>query len=305
MSEQDRDHEPAGTEPYPSLDEFLAGPVEQVAKVAPPSIVFAPGGTRRDAVFAGLPAQGDDYARWHRTKMLDCFGLMFDHGIQHIFMALLIEKQYKEKTPDYKERIIDWIDWGISGEESLADYDRRGWRVRLLYSEIEPRLRDTAHRLEAQTPSAGDNTVWFFLGVSPESILQRLVAAIEETEDRTHEGIVHTMYGEHIPPATLYLAFGKPSISLDLLPPLLTRDLQCYWSQRPSFSLSERQLRTILYDYAYVRPTWREDKTGRAEKALAYRSAWERGPTIGLGVRLGPFWYPAPFEMAESSDGNP
>jgi len=75
--------------------------------------------------------------------------------------------------------------------------------------------------------------------------------------------------------------------------------LQCYWSQRPGFRLDERQLRRILYDYAYTRRTWREDKTGRAEKALAHRSVWERGPTIGLGVRLGPFWYPAPIKAVE------
>lgn len=301
MSKQTHNHEPTSAESYPALDEFLAAPIGQVAKVAPASIVFAPGGTRRAAVFAGLLAQGDDYARLVQTEMLSCFGLMFDHGIQNIFMALLIEKHYKEKTPDYQEHIIDWINWGVAGEKSLAHYDHHGWRVRLLYSEIEPRLRGAAHRLETQTASVSDKTVWFFLGVSPESLLQRLVAAIEKTEDRTYEGIVRAMYGEQIPPATLYLAFGKPSISLDLLPPLLTRDLQCYWSQRPSFNLSERQLRTILYDYAYVRRTWREDKTGRAEKALAYRSAWEEGPTIGLGVRLGPFWYPAPIKAVEGS----
>jgi hypothetical protein len=299
MSKQIHGHKPTSTEPYPALDEFLTASVSQVAKVAPASIVFAPGGTRRAAVLAGLPAQGDDYAHSQRTEMLNCFGLMFDHGIQNIFMALLIEKHFKEKTPDYQEHIIDWINWGIAGEESLAHYARHGWRGRLLCSEIEPRLKGAAHRLETQTASVSDKTLWFFLGVSPESLLRRLVAAIEKTEDRTYEGIVRTMYGEQVPPATLYLAFGKPSISLDLLPPLLTRDLQCYWSQRPSFSLSERQLRTILYDYAYTRHTWRKDKTGRAEKALVHRSAWEQGPTIGLGVRLGPFWYPAPIKAVE------
>jgi hypothetical protein len=60
--------------------------------------------------------------------------------------------------------------------------------------------------------------------------------------------------------------------------------------------LDQRQLRAILYDYAYLRKTWKKDKSGRAEQALVERDLWERGNVLGLGIRKGPFWYPAPFE---------
>jgi hypothetical protein len=68
--------------------------------------------------------------------------------------------------------------------------------------------------------------------------------------------------------------------------------LHCYWSQQPGYSLDQEQLRTILYDFAYVRPTWQVDKTGRAEQVLAQRKLWEQRRIIGLGKRVGPFWYP-------------
>ncbi|MFY0538084.1 hypothetical protein [Nannocystis pusilla] len=70
--------------------------------------------------------------------------------------------------------------------------------------------------------------------------------------------------------------------------------MDAYWTQRPGYRIDEREFRTILYDHLHVRRTWREDKTGRDEAAKETRRAWEEGPTLGLGARLGPFWYPSP-----------
>ena len=63
-------------------------------------------------------------------------------------------------------------------------------------------------------------------------------------------------------------------------------------TQKPGYSLDEAQLRRILYDYAYVRPTWKEDKRGRAQEALEHEDTWRQDLIIGLGRKLGPFWYP-------------
>jgi hypothetical protein len=107
------------------------------------------------------------------------------------------------------------------------------------------------------------------------------------------------MYGEAIPPITLFLSSGKPSFSLNLLPPLLVGNVQCYWRQQPGHSLTEPEWRTILYDYAYTRSTWRQDKEGRAEQALAHLEIWKNAPTLGIGTQLGPFWYPAAIPTPE------
>ncbi|QDF07567.1 hypothetical protein BHS04_30845 [Myxococcus xanthus] len=86
------------------------------------------------------------------------------------------------------------------------------------------------------------------------------------------------------------------------LPPLLQGPMDCYFTQRPGYRLTERELRTVLYDHAYLRRTWRADKTGRAEEAISHRRAWEEGPMVGLGIRLGPFWYPAPMTVPPLED---
>jgi hypothetical protein len=110
------------------------------------------------------------------------------------------------------------------------------------------------------------------------------------------------MYGEDVPPIDLCFSFGKPMISPDLFPLLLMNNVQCYWSQQAGYSLTDQQFRKVLYDYAFLRNTWQQNKAARAKEAYAHREVWEREFIIGLGTRLGPFWYPASQESeAESS----
>src|SRR5690242_4037768 len=59
----------------PTIEQFLAAPVEQVAEVAPATLIFAAGGTRRSAALSGLSPQSDDYAYWSRDRMIACVEL--------------------------------------------------------------------------------------------------------------------------------------------------------------------------------------------------------------------------------------
>src|SRR5689334_16005635 len=115
----------------PSLDEFLTTPIEAVREVAPATLLLGVGGTRRSAVLAGISTTSDEYAYWLREQMLACMELLFHHGVQHIFTVLVAQSQWREVTPGYREKLIDWINWGIAGPEALADYARLNWQVRL------------------------------------------------------------------------------------------------------------------------------------------------------------------------------
>ncbi|MGB0385194.1 MAG: hypothetical protein ACPGWR_10250 [Ardenticatenaceae bacterium] len=281
---------------YPSLEEFLAAPVEEVAKIAPATMIYSPSGTRRAAVLTGVSGQGHDYASWSRKRMLECIDLIFRHGVRHIFMPPVAPSLFNEITSEYREHLWNWLDWGLAGAEALADYQRFGWRVRIPFGKNLPRLRAATARLEAATPPKSAHTLWLYIVPDYNLPWQWILEAIHDSRVQTLDDAIRASYGEEIPPPTLCLASGKPTFSSSMMPPLITRSrIDCYWSQRPGYSLDERELRTILYDYAYLRKTWRADKSGRAEKALMYRTAWEQGPTIGLGMRLGPFWYPAPI----------
>ena len=277
---------------YPSLEAFLAAPAATVADVAPATMLFTAGGTRRAAALAGISPESDAFPGWVRDQLFNSVGLLFRSGVQHIFMVAFAPTEFKEEGA-HRALFDNWIDWVLAGPDSLSHYNRLGWRVRLLGVDSVRLLQPTAARLCAETPRQSPHTLWFAVVPKPAIRWQWLLQSAQAAQARTQEEAIRALYGEEIPPATLLLSFGKPFISPDILPPLLIGQLQCYWRQRPGYSLTEKEWRAILYDYAFLRATWRQDKGGRAAKAVAQRTAWEKGPTLGLGRRLGPFWYPA------------
>ncbi|MBK8047314.1 MAG: hypothetical protein IPK16_09435 [Anaerolineales bacterium] len=273
-----------------SQAEFMAAPAETVAAFAPASIVYAAAGTRRAAVLAGEPAEGDGYAEWSRGQMMRACRVIFDHGVQHVFTLLAGPGQFQE-VGAYRGHLIDWIAQGVAGDTALRDFQAHGWNVRLLCGDEIPLLSDARKRLREQSRS-GAPTLWLQVIPEAETPWQWAFTAIKRSGAESRREAVRALYGEEIAPISLLPGFGKPVISADLLPPLLAGSVQCYWSQQPGYSLTAHQLRLVLYDYAFHRSTWRADKTGRAEQVLAHADAWRDGPILGLGRRLGPFWYP-------------
>lgn len=281
----------------PSLAEFLAAPDDEVAKVAPLTMVYGAGGTRRRAFFEGIEPWSDEFIFWARQRILTCIGLIFRHGIRNLIINVLTPDNFREVNR-YQDRLFERAEWVVAGKESLGDYKQFAWKVRLLGTASVPELSATAKLLQEITPANGTHTLYWNIVRSEDSPWQELLNAAQQTKARTRAEVVRALYGEDIPPATLYLAFGKPTILPEIVPPLLMGQVQSYWSQQPGYTLTETQLRTILYDYAYLRTTWREEKLERAKEALSHRLAWEEGPILGLGMRLGPFWYPAPMSSA-------
>jgi hypothetical protein len=279
---------------HPSLEDFLAAPVEQVRRVAPPTLMWVVEGTRRSAALAGIDVSTEDYAHWSISRMNACVELFFHHGVRHVFTPLLTPSQFAEVTPRYRERLIDWVAMLVREPALLAPYQRHGWRLRLLGAESLPELRPIAEEFAAATPH-GEHTLWCSVVAESGGPWNELLQAVVRTGARTREDAIRALYGEDIPPAQLMIAFGKPMVSPEQLPPLLQGRMDCYFTQRPGYRITEQELRTVLHDHAYLRRTWRADKTGRADEATAFRRAWEEGPMVGLGIRLGPFWYPAPI----------
>lgn len=286
---------------FPSLEAFLAAPPEVVAQVAPAAMAYAPGGTRRQATFNGLSPWSDAYFRWARQATIACFDLIFQNGVRHLFSPTLTPGNFAEANA-YRPRLLQWVEWGIAGPEALHNYARHGWRVRLIGGEHVPELQNAAARLITDTPVTSAHTLWWTVMPTPEAAWESLLHAAQQSKTTSRADLMYTLYGEELPLITLYLAFGKPQFSSGVLPPLLLGDMQCYWSQQPGYSLTTEQFRTILYDFAFLRQTWTQDKTGRAEAAAPYRAVWQRPLILGLGQRLGRHWYPA--EMPLPPDAN-
>jgi hypothetical protein len=283
------------THDIPRLEAFLVAPAEEVARVAPATVIFAPGGTRRSAALAGISPQSDTYAHWIREQMIAGNTMFFQHGVRHLFMNVLRPPQLAE-VGYYRSRLLAWLQWGLAGPEALADYQRLGWRVRLLGTELLPELQPVAERVYTATAETQGPTLWCFVMPTYDAPLQWLLAAHANSSAPSPQAMVEALYGEALPPATMFVGFGKPMITPDLLPPLLAGDLQCYWYQQPGYLCDQSTLRRMIYDTAYTRKTWTADKSSRYTDIDAQRALWEQPKVLGLGRRTGAFWYPTDSE---------
>lgn len=283
------------------LEHFLTAPIEQVRRFAPETLIWTVEGTRRSAALAGVDPSSEDYPRWSILRMAECLEIIFGHGVRHVFTAILSPSHFGETTARYRERLIDWVGLYVNDPEIVRAFGR--WRLRLIGSGRLPDLSPIADRMKATTPPGAEHTVWIMVIPSVDTLWDDVLAAMARSGATDRRDLIRACYGEDIPPAKLLISFGKPVVSLDQIPPLLVGKMDCYWTQQPGYRLTEESFRRVLFDAAFVRRTWRQDKTGRAERALDYRAAWEEGPIVGLGVRVGPFWYPAPNCLPEGVAG--
>ena len=96
--------------------------------------------------------------------------------------------------------------------------------------------------------------------------------------------LVEAYYGVAVPDLSLYVGFGQPEM-FDV--PLLATGLEhLYATLNPSPSLTERQLREILYDHLVTRrapPVDYESLSPEAEAELARYNERYAGTTLGIG----------------------
>ncbi|HEX6292999.1 MAG TPA: hypothetical protein VFZ66_27700 [Herpetosiphonaceae bacterium] len=282
----------------PDLKTFLAADQATVAAIAPRTVIYMPGGTRRAAALAGIRPESDDYVQWSRRQLIQAVEQLFQHGIQHVFTAAIVPTNWAENRA-HQEMLATYAHSVIAGESAMADYRQLGWRVRLLGGAELPSLVDTNHFLRDRTTQDTHHTLWWMVMLDEDAPFRWMFDAVLRSQRQTREAVIQELYGESVPLANLYIASGKPAITPALVPPLLIGDLQCYWIQRPGYYLPPHLLRRILYDAAYTRKTWRKDKQGRAETAIMHRDTWMQDVVIGLGRRLGEHWYPASHEENE------
>lgn len=283
--------------PIPSLEDFLNAPRETVAPLVPRSLIFAAGGTRRDAALAGVSFK--DYPEWNRPRMLEAYTLLFQYGVQHLIAPVTHPRMFQEAGL-YGSKMLEWLRWAIAGPETTQYYQQAGWQVRLVVLSDQLDLSDVQQHLAEATQAGSAARLWYTVVPDYERMWTWILEKVRAVCPRTRSETVRALFGEEIDPVQLLISFGKPTVSPDILPPfLVSTEAHSYWMQTPSYRLDDVRLRQIIYDYAYTRHTWRSDKTGREQSALAYREAWENGLTLGVGVRLGEHWYPQPFQAVK------
>lgn len=275
----------------PTLQDFLDAPIEQVIEVAPKSVVYAPGGTRRSAVYHQIKPWSHEYALWGWLEMLRCAELIFQHGVDNVFIPLYMSGHVREADGD-PTALIQMVKRYLTHPDILAAFNSYGRKVRLIDYDDIPSLAEVGQVFSDTLSPTSPQTLWLTTSISPDSRWNALFAARTVKQVATRADAMLALYGELIPPVSLLLGFGKPNFNPELFPVLLEGEIRGYWSQQVGFGLSAKQLRQVFYDFAYTRETWQKDKTNRAAEAEDDRALWESEFILGLGRRIGPFWYP-------------
>jgi hypothetical protein len=231
--------------------------------------------------------------------MLTCCSALARYGVRHIYTGMVLQTQERESTGWYAGQLAKWAEAIMASPEAIDEYRKLGFRMRVVGTEMAPEFAPLADRLREATPE-GALTMWFITAPDVAKIWRWMFDVIRRDRVTSQAELIRALYGEDVPPAALCLSYGKPMMGADFLPPFLCADrVQCYWTQKPGYAMTDLEWRRILYDYAFLRATWSEDKTGREQQAIEHRTLWENAPILGLGRRVGPFWFPTDGALTE------
>lgn len=272
----------------PSLAAFLAATPEEIRAVAPATVIYTPGGTRRAAVLAGVDLQSEAYPAWTLRRMWRVIAEMAAAGVQHLVVNVAWPGQFAETTPKYRERLFAWIADGLGGSLAVEQYAALAITPRLLHADDEALA--PLHGCLADAPPIGPEAMRIWWYVCPDHGLPwRAMARAGAAGATTQAEIIQAICGEAVPPADILVSFSKPLVSPGIMPFFLMSATSAYWTQEPGFSLDTVSLRRILYDHHYLRATWSADKTHRYTQVEQLR-AHSLQHIVGLGRRIGPFW---------------
>src|SRR2546430_149017 len=79
---------------------------------APDTVIFAPGGTRRQATLLGIKPDTRKYAVWGGESLIRCLEILFKFGVKNVFVGIirfpnLIEVSYQ------RDHLVEWIHQGL------------------------------------------------------------------------------------------------------------------------------------------------------------------------------------------------
>ena len=267
--------------------------------------VFPINGTRRWFLLEHPDAAELDYMGAAIQKHVELYQLLFDHGIDTL-LAPIFESVMQKRGEEYGQKYIQRGLGLVATHQVFTDF-YRDYQVRVrfygdyrrFFSQTDDAdiLSDFDH-IVAKTQTYQPRRL--FYGVcTRQAIETAMELAIQhyltngQVPDR--QTLIKMYYGEPIPPVSLFLTSGK--FNAFGMPLLETDDTSLYFTVAPSPYLTERQLRTILYDHLYERrhsakPDYSDltaDEFGMMR--TFYRTHLET--TLGMGTTRNGIWYPS------------
>ncbi|HEX2993278.1 MAG TPA: hypothetical protein VHP14_00545 [Anaerolineales bacterium] len=293
------------------FERFLQLPTSEVAtlvKAAGPKVCgFPMNGTRRWFVLEHAEKIKDDffgaYVRAISQNQIELFSMMFDHGIE-ILLSPIFGRELLNRGDEYTRRVgMDGLAGIITDKDYLEFFERYSVKVRFYgdYRELltgtpyENTFKSMCQVMEATKHNTGPH---LFFGVFADQVTETTARlAVEHYQVAgsvpDKQALIRRYYGEDLPPVSLFIGFDKFSI-FDM-PLLTTGEEDLYFSLSPSPYMTQDQLRAILYDHLYVRPTPEPDYTKLPDNELSWLRDYyhkNKDDAFGVGKLKFDLWIP-------------
>jgi adenosine tuberculosinyltransferase len=269
--------------------------------------VFPVNGTRRWFMLEHGDEIGDDffeaYMRTSIQNHVDLCAMFFDHGIQTL-LAPVFGRELMRRGAEYTQRVgIDGLVRTATDKNYRDFFEKYNVKVRF-YGDYRDVLIGTPYEYALKsiyevTEATKHHTAFqLFFGVFADEVTETISRLsvehyLAQGSIPDKEALVRKYYGEDLPPVSLFIGFDKFSV-FDM-PLLTTGEEDLYFSLSPSPYMTIHQLRAILYDHIYVRPTPEPDYTKLPAEELNWLRDYYRhnkDSVFGVGKLKFNVWFP-------------
>ncbi|WP_204806526.1 hypothetical protein [Mycobacterium riyadhense] len=266
------------------MSDWLALSREEVARSGGKHIATAVlyfNGTRR--WFRSQTKDGQLYEEVTQEAHRAVSQLCYEHGMTTLVQPLLgydllaRGREYMRMAMEAVGCLVTdhYRSWLVENEIQLCLYG--DWRAAMTesgYAETVEKLSE----LTEDTQRIAKRRL--LLGLFADEGLGRIASLAQVVPDSQH--LVRAYYGVEIEPINLMIGSGQPAI-WDI-PLLDINKASLYFMQAPTFCLTEKRLREILYDHLYER----ENDDGSEEDVKL--EDWTNYGILGLGKRTSRGW---------------
>jgi adenosine tuberculosinyltransferase len=284
-----------------SFEQFLELPTEEVAALVQASgqkvCVFPVNGTRRWFMLEhAAEIRNDFFEAYMNASIRNHVGLctmLFEHGIE-IILAPVFGRELMHRGDEYTQRVgIDGLVRTATDQNYRQFFEKYNVRVRF-YGDYRDVLTGTPYEYALRsmydvTEATKHNRAFrLFFGVFADEVTETISRLsvehyLAQGSIPDKQALIRKYYGEDLPPVSLFIGFDKFSV-FDM-PLLATGEEDLYFSFSPSPYLTQHQLRAILYDHLYIRPTPEPDYTNLTAEGLNWlREYYRKNKNYAFGV---------------------
>ena len=283
------------------FEQFLELPSEDIAALVreggPKVCVFPVNGTRRWFMLERAAEIKEDFFEAYMNTSIanhvELCAMLFEHGIE-ILLAPVFGRELMHRGDEYTQRVgIDGLVRTATDKNYRRFFEQYDVRVRF-YGDYRDVLTGTPYEYalssmyDVTEATKQNRTFRLFFGVFADEVTETVSrlsvehylaqGSIPDTQT-----LIRKYYGEALPPVSLFIGFDKFSV-FDM-PLLGTGEEDLYFSLSPSPYMTQHQLRAILYDHLYIRPTPEPDYTKLSAAELDWlREYYRRNRDYAFGV---------------------